>query len=393
MTNDQKSPKSRIHNRAEPPQVTLLTHIGRGAVATIGVRGKSAVAVVGRIFTPASGRPLTEFSIGRVGFGCFRSMGATEEELVVGLVSSDEVEIHCHGGVAAAQAVQEALIAEGCVAIESSQWALSAEGNAIRAAALVALAEARTERTAAVLLDQFRAALATELTAIQDLIAGDKVGEATQRIKGLLDRAEFGLHLTRSWKIVLAGRPNVGKSSLVNAILGYERAIVFPQPGTTRDVLTATTAIDGWPVDLADTAGLRVSEDPLELEGVARARAQISEADLVLLVADLTAGWDEPLFQELANLASRLLVVHNKCDLADAPPELAVKGPLVSAKTGQGIDELCHFLANLLVPDPPHRETAVLFTPDQVSILSEVESHLTNGQLAAAQRSLASLTK
>ena len=82
---------------------------------------------------------------------------------------------------------------------------------------------------------------------------------AAARIREWLAWEDFGLHLTRPWNVVLAGRPNVGKSSLINALLGYTRSIVFDQPGTTRDVVTAATAIDGWPIELSDTAGLRES--------------------------------------------------------------------------------------------------------------------------------------
>ena len=90
------------------------------------------------------------------------------------------------------------------------------------------------------------------------------------------------------WRVVIAGPPNVGKSSLINAMAGYERAIVSPLPGTTRDVVTLTTAIDGWPVQLADTAGLRASDDELESAGVKLAGAALAAADLVILVCDAT---------------------------------------------------------------------------------------------------------
>src|SRR6185503_7750192 len=115
----------------------------------------------------------------------------------------------------------------------------------------------------------------------------------------LLALAEVGLHLTTPWRVVFAGPPNVGKSSLVNALLGYPRAIVYDQPGTTRDVLTASTAFDGWPFELRDTAGLRdgISLDSVEVEGVARARAQIATADLVVFVHDRSAGLDRQFAQ------------------------------------------------------------------------------------------------
>src|SRR5690606_16577637 len=116
--------------------------------------------------------------------------------------------------------------------------------------------------------------LQREIDAIGDEIAagGEDVParfeEARRRLAALVDRAPLGLHLTRPWHVALAGAPNVGKSSLLNAVLGYGRAIVFDQPGTTRDVLDAVTAIDGWPVRLTDGAGLRESVDALEAAGV-----------------------------------------------------------------------------------------------------------------------------
>ena len=91
--------------------------------------------------------------------------------------------------------------------------------------------------------------------------------------------------------MVIAGPPNVGKSSLINALLGFQRAIVFDLPGTTRDVVTAVTALDGWPVELSDTAGLRSSDDPLELAGIEQAHRQAAAADCLLLVFDASQPW------------------------------------------------------------------------------------------------------
>ena len=102
-------------------QLAILTPPGRGAVATIGVRGPQATELVGRRFQPAAGAPLTSFPAGRVVFGRFRTLAATEE-LVVGLIGPQEVEVHCHGGLAAAQAVAAALVAEGCEQIDWQTW-------------------------------------------------------------------------------------------------------------------------------------------------------------------------------------------------------------------------------------------------------------------------------
>jgi tRNA modification GTPase len=243
---------------------------GARAVATVAVCGQGAVAAVARRFTAIGGQPLADFAVGRVVFGRFRTHAGTEEELVVGLVGRDEVEIHCHGGSAAVAAAVGALVAEGCELTTPDYWANQTQDDPLSAAALLALACARTEKTAAVLLDQYRGALRSAIRSIERQLDDSDTSAANAATAMLIERSDFGLHLVQPWKVVLVGRPNSGKSSLLNAIVGYERAIVFSQPGTTRDVLTAGTALDGWPVELADTAGLREPGDELEAEGVAR---------------------------------------------------------------------------------------------------------------------------
>ena len=170
----------------------------------------------------------------------------------------------------------------------------SAGADATTCAAQIALADAVTARTAAILLDQLNGALAAACRAAIAAISASDWPRATELVGQLLDHRDLGLHLTTPWRVVLAGPPNVGKSSLINALAGYERAIVSPVPGTTRDVVTLTTAIDGWPVELADTAGLRATDDELESAGVRLAEAALASADLVIVVRDATsqdAGW------------------------------------------------------------------------------------------------------
>jgi len=361
--------------------------------------------VVGRRFAPAAGRPLESFGVGRAVFGRFRTAAEVPEELVVGLVAENEVEIHCHGGPTAVEAICEALVAEGCEWIDAAAWAREQESDPLAAEALFALADARTERTAAILLDQYRGALSAELRRIEALIEQDVMlkhnlqlksnpPEAATAIQRLLDRAEIGLHLTQPLKVVLAGAPNAGKSSLANAILGYERAIVFHQPGTTRDVLTAGTAIDGWPVELADTAGLRVAADALEAEGVARAERQVADADLVIFVADTTAAWGGPLYDDVCRRAKRPpIVAHNKCDLAPPPADGRPRGIEISAKTGSGIEALLAAISPALAPDPPRRGEAVPFTIKHVAALQEAADSVVRGDPGAAMQRLRTLNK
>ena len=193
-----------------------------------------------------------------------------------------EVEIQCHGGSAAVALVLEGLRAAGAKVGSMASWAGHSSGSRLRAEASIALASSPTARVVEILLDQAEGAFEAELR--QVLAVGP--GSALALLDRLIERARVGTRLVDGWRVVLAGRPNVGKSRLLNALAGYDRAIVDPTPGTTRDVVTVLAAFDGWPIELADTAGLRQALDPLEAEGVALARSRHRSADLVIVVVD-----------------------------------------------------------------------------------------------------------
>lgn len=359
----------------ELTSVVSLTPPGRGAVATLLVDGPAARRAVDEHFRPAArGRKLSDFPLQRLVFG--RWGGAAGEEIVACRTAEDGIELCCHGGRIASQRIEQDLAASGCRPIEWSQWMTAgAEGDAlIRAEAQIALAQARTQRAAAILLDQLNGTLETELHAIEQLTTIDPPAAAA-RISVLLARAPLGMHLTRPWRIVLAGQPNVGKSSLINAILGYERAIVFDQPGTTRDVVTAATAIDGWPVELADTAGLREASDSLEAAGVARARRQMQSADLLLLVFDRAQPWTAADAALVAQWPQALLL-YNKLDLPAEPAVNRPEGIALSAVTGRGVDELLAAIARRLVPEPPPLGAAVPFTLRHMQYLERCRTEM-----------------
>jgi tRNA modification GTPase len=194
---------------------------------------------------------------------------------------------------------------------------------------------------------------------------------AQQRLKVLLATAELGLHLTRPWQVVIAGRPNVGKSSLINALMGYQRAIVFDQPGTTRDVVTASTVIDGWPISLSDTAGLHDSNDELEAAGIGLAKERLARADLVVWVLDATevvgnlfAVMSEQIEELGLALPAKRLVVLNKVDRATGTvvPQGAIA---TSATAGLGIEALLAAISATLMPSVPNAGAAVVFTEQQ----------------------------
>jgi tRNA modification GTPase len=167
--------------------------------------------------------------------------------------------------------------------------------------------------------------------------------------------------------VVIAGQPNVGKSSLINALAGYERAIVFDTPGTTRDALSVLTAIDGWPVELTDTAGIRTTSDDLEQQAIKRARRLLSVAELIVLVFDLSKPWsaeDQQLLRDFPNA----IVVHNKSDIAAANVDpMRPTGLPLSARTNAGMSALVQAIGHRLAPHPPLRGEAVPFTDQQIN--------------------------
>ena len=152
----------------------------------------------------------------------------------------------------------------------------------------------------------------------------------------LLSTAPLGHRLRSGYRLVLAGPPNVGKSSLLNSLLGNNRAIVSSTPGTTRDTVEESIVLAGFPVRLIDTAGLRPSTDPVELEGMARTRTAMDTADLVLALIDRTQLVD-PCRNEWERLGNKVLKVLTKADLSEVSKE---DGLLVSSQTGAGLDEL-----------------------------------------------------
>jgi tRNA modification GTPase len=188
-------------------------------------------------------------------------------------------------------------------------------------------------------------------------VSPEEVGALIQQIDGLLATHPAWQDLHRTPRIALVGRPNAGKSSLLNRLLGSERAIVSETPGTTRDVVTATLNLGGQIVELMDTAGLRETTDPIELEGIRRTLQAAREADLVLLAADPHLGL-EPVLEEIQRLkAKQILTVFTRRDLGLTPPQ---NDAYVSGKTGEGINELLTLIQySLAPPDEPLPEVSV----------------------------------
>jgi tRNA modification GTPase len=378
------------HVSESPCSATLLTPAGRGAIATLAVFGPDAARIVGRRFVPRRAVDLETAPVGRILFGNWLPDSGPGEEIVVCRRADDEWEIHCHGGRSAAEAILQGLAADGARLADAPAWLQRHASDRLAAEARLALGAASTERTAVILLDQYRGALRRELEIARAAVDQGALERAAASLSRLAAMSRVGLHLTQPWRVVVAGPPNAGKSSLVNAILGYSRSIVFHRPGTTRDVVAAPTALDGWPVELFDTAGLRAGGDAIESEGVARARAQMHQADLVLLVFDATTGWPES-HRQLAAEWPQSLVVGNKADLLRDESPAAAWQLTTSALTGQGLAELLDTIVRRLVPVSPQPGEAVPFSPEHITALHAAQAALAAHNPMSAATILAQL--
>jgi tRNA modification GTPase len=351
-----------------------LTASGRGAIAVIRVWGDRAIAVADLAFRPHRGVRLAETApgvlrLGRIGEG----LG---DEVIAILVDGEPpaVEIQCHGGAAAVALVQKAIQAAGATCSDGER-ALSD----LVALALADLARASTLRTAEILLDQADGALYRDVARLSRAIDADPA-QALADLETLSGRAATGLRLVCGWKIVIVGRPNVGKSRLLNALAGFPRAIVDPTPGTTRDVVRLQTSLLGWPVEIADTAGLRETADEIECMGIERSLREQGHADLIVLVLDQS----EPLSafdRHLIATTRGALLVANKSDLCSVWP--AADADLlertiasVSAEHGDGIAGLIEAIVARLVPEPPPPGAGVPIRETQLELLVQARSCL-----------------
>ena len=331
----------------------IATAPGRGGVAVVRVSGPDAHSVAERL----TGRPV---SPGRVSLRKVFAGGAVVDEAIViafaaprSYTGEDVVEFQCHGGVVTPRRVLEACYAAGARPARRGEFTerafLCGRIDYDQAESVIDLVDAKTARAADAALDGLSGrrrretrelydealSLSSALEHALDVDEGELGGQFYSSVRGqaaeLVNRLEEAIRRAREGRIlrdgalvVLAGAPNAGKSSLLNALLDENRAIVSDTPGTTRDAIEVWLDIDGWPVRLVDTAGLRESGDSVEAEGVRRAEALICRADVVLAL-DCSPR----------DAVGRVLRIHAKSDLGCADGMLNV-----SSKTGEGLGDL-----------------------------------------------------
>ena len=366
----------------------IATASGAGGIAIVRVSGDKAAEILKKIFIPAARRE--SFESHRLMYGrAVDGDGGTLDEVMAVLMRApstytreDVAELHCHGGGASANAVLRRVLELGARMAEPGEFTRRAFMNGridlARAEAVMQLIGANGQAAARASIRQLEGGVSgfvrqvsdrlTDLLAlleastdfpeeVEEEAAAEQVVEGLRSVIGeLRARAdERGARMVREGaSIVLAGRPNVGKSSLMNALLNQERAIVTDIPGTTRDVLTERISIGGVVAELSDTAGRRDTQDPIERIGVDRAERAAEGADVVLIVLDAAQPLDEGDAGLVSTADARAVVCLNKQDAETViDPErirAMTAAPVLelSARTGQGIPELMEELARRL---------------------------------------------
>lgn len=362
----------------------VATPPGEGSISVIRVSGDRAIEIAARVFSSSSGKSLTEAAgyTALHGMVCRPDTGEALDEAIAlvfraprSYTGEDVVELSCHGGQAVTRGVLRSVLDAGAVPAQAGEFTkraflngkmdlaqaesvmqiISAQGQAAAKAALGTLG-GRLSRDIAIIKEKLLA-LAAHLAAFADYpedeipeLRTDQVEQTLSEVSGeltkLLARFDTGKLIREGVVTVIAGRPNVGKSALMNLLSGEERSIVTDIAGTTRDVVEETVNVAGVTLRLADTAGLRDTDDPVEQIGVTRARVRLDSAQLILAVFDRSRPLDAEDYRLLEFCAGRTAVaVINKSDLEPAIDFAPVRERIpicaeICAKDGTGSDAL-----------------------------------------------------
>ncbi len=365
----------------------ISTPIGEGGIGIIRLSGPKSIAIGDRLFRRCPSGPLHRVATHTVHYGHIIEplTGEVVDEVLVTVMRAprtytreDIVEINAHGGPLLLHRILGLLMDQGARMAEPGEFTkrafLSGRIDLTQAEAVMDLISAKTEASGRAALNRLKGALGREIQEVRDRLsfllayieaaidfseedlellppsrAIELIQESKARVQRLLDTAEEGRILRDGLATVIIGRPNVGKSSLLNCLLKQDRAIVTPLPGTTRDLLEEYLNIKGIPLRIIDTAGLRPSFDPIEQEGMRRTEAAMAEADLLLVMIDASQG----LFEQEEGLLrkyqgnKKVLAVINKIDLAPMASEAirqkiegAIPTVAISATQGLGLEEL-----------------------------------------------------
>ncbi len=364
-----------MYQSNEDTIAALATPSGVGAISVIRVSGSDSISIVDKIFS--SSKKLSESPSHTIHYGKINSeSGEIIDDVLVSLFKSpnsytgeDSVEINTHGSPFVVQSVLELLVNSGSRIAEPGEFTKRAFMNGkidlAQAEAVADIINSSTKASLRGARNQLDGVLSAKVDILRDHLidissfleleldfaeeelefvnlteAKNKIEKAIAEINHLLDTYTYGRIIRDGVNVAIVGKPNVGKSSLLNYILKEGRAIVSEIPGTTRDVIREEVVIDGVLFKLFDTAGIRNSQDVIEKEGVNRSKEAIKNADLIVFINSVEEGFSEEVFRELKTISEedRIIILLNKIDVGD---DITRKYDIkISAKTGQGVNSL-----------------------------------------------------
>jgi tRNA modification GTPase len=402
----------------------IATPLGEGGLAVIRISGSRALEIADRCFASRgeTGEPLSSASSHTLHFGHIHRNGQVVDEVLASVMraprsftTEDVVEVTCHGGLLPAKLVLDTLLQSGARLAEPGEFTrrafLNGRIDLAQAEAVADLIHSRTELALRAANEQLAGKLSARINELReqmlktlahieahiDFPDEDIAPDTREQLLGRLERgvafmdellrtANEGQILRRGIRAAIIGRPNAGKSSLLNQLLGRDRAIVSPIPGTTRDTIEETANLRGLPIVFIDTAGLREARDEIELEGIRRSRQALQQAELILHVLDVSQPLDETDRAYLEEFKDKKRVlVFNKADLVaekNGPAEAGTPNApkvLVSCLTGHGIEELKDSIKNMVWSGEINAEML------EVMINSRHQEALTRARAATAR--------
>ena len=332
----------------------ISTPLGEGGIGIVRLSGKDAFKIADRLFHSPKGKKISDTPSHRIIYGFVKdpSTNDTVDEVLVSVMRSpntytreDIVEINCHGGMLPLRKVLELVIREGARLAEPGEFTkrafLNGRLDLSEAEAVIDLIRAKTDESGRIALEQLKGRLSGKILKLREALTQictfveayidfpeeeieisskkemmESAGSILAELESLLKTYEEGRFFREGLGAAIVGRPNVGKSSLLNALLQKDRAIVTNMPGTTRDIIEEYLNINGLPLRIIDTAGIRESHDMAEVEGVKRSLRAIEDADLVIAVVDGSEPLKNEDFEVLGKIKDKnAIIAINKSDL------------------------------------------------------------------------------
>lgn len=388
----------------------ISTPLGEGGIGIVRLSGKDSIEIVEKVFTSLKNKSLKDVGSYKVIYGHIKDPLTGEEidEVLVTVMRSpysytreDVVEINCHAGMVTLRKTFELVLKEGARLAEPGEFTKRAFINGridlSQAEAVLDLIRSKTDESRRIAIEQLQGGLSGKITTLRDRLKElcahleayidfpdeaieiatkedmvESMNEIETELQKLLKTYDEARFFREGLSTAIVGRPNVGKSSLLNALLQKDRAIVTALPGTTRDVIEEYLNINGLPLRIMDTAGIRDVQNIAEKEGVKRSLQSIENADLVIAIFDRSEPLRDEDFEVIGKIKGKnAIIIMNKCDLPAAFDETALALNLtfcdshvlhISATRGDGLEELKEWIFNSSLKDWREGKDGVLVT-------------------------------